>query len=303
VKGVFVRAIQQRQAVLVDPVGRTDWGWRRVTYGALIILTLATALLCIPFLQRSKIDWYEMNPWLQAITATGAGAALLHACLSLSAKRGLLFMALALVMSVIAEYNGTVWHLPFGYRYVYDPAVQPRIWSQLPLCVPPLWCVLAYTPIVFLRRMRVCSDGRLNLARLSAKVGLCSLYLMATDFFLDPLGISVGTWTWPEGGAYLGIPILNYVGWFLVGVSIFLPWFVWVKDEAVCRSAFVVDAGFGIASVGLTILCLAACVWRLGTWLPALLAGPVLVPVWFYWLRRESCTKPVQSLALSEKGG
>jgi bisanhydrobacterioruberin hydratase len=271
--------------------------WRKAGHAALALLTAATALLCLPFLARTEIAWSEMNPWLLAITATSTLAITLHACMVMSPQRGLAFLALALFMSLVAEFNGTRWHLPFGYRYVYDPAVQPRLWSELPLCVPPLWVVLAYTALVFLRRMRVRAGGRIVPARLLLKVGLCSLYLMATDLFLDPLGVSVGTWTWPEGGAYFGIPILNYAGWLVVGVLIFLPWFALAKDEPAGGGPAGLDIAFAIVSIGLTILCLAACVWRLGIWLPTVLSAPVLAPVWIYWLAGLRAGKPCPDAA------
>ncbi len=281
----------------------TDWAFlRKANVGLLIVLAVATTALCLLFLANLKTAGAEMYLCLQAIAATSTAAVIAHACLTQTVRRGLFFVALALAMSLAAEYTGTRWHLPFGYPYVYDPHVQPRICNNLPLCVPLGWMVLAYAPVVFLRRMAVRLRGRISSARLLGKVGLCSLYLMAADLYLDPMCISVGTWTWPEGGAYFGVPVLNFVGWFVVGVTIYLPYFSLTRDETETCRPLALDAGFVVASAGLTILCLAACAWRLGIWLPVPLAGAVMAPVWVYWLagvaRRRACPRSLSRIAL-----
>ena len=277
---------QELSATLVaGPARKSAWveKLRTAVFG---VLAAATAALCIPFLLRPEIDWTAMNPWLLALVATSTTAVVLHAGQTLTVRYTVLFAALALAMSMAAEFSGMWWRLPFGYTYAYHPALRPRIAGDLPLCVPPLWMVLAYTPVVFLRGLQVRAGGRLHPGRLAAKVVLCSLYLMAMDLFIDPLCVSVGTWTWPDGGAYLGVPILNFTGWFQVGLTIFLPYFILAREAPPAARPAALDVGFAAASISLTALCLAACVWRLGTWLPAVLTLGVLVPVWAYWFLR-----------------
>ena len=275
-------------------VGPADFGQSRRTLAtaALLLLTLATAACCIPFLAQAAISWTQYEPWLLAITTISTVAVFLHASLSVSVRRAALFATIAFTISLVAEYSGTAWNLPFGYRYAYDPALEPRIGGQLPVCVPPLWFVLAYTPVVFLRRMPVRAAGNVAPARLLAKAGLCALYLVATDLFLDPLGVSSGTWTWLEGGLYFGTPALNFVGWFLVGVLIYVPYLAMAREDPPAPRVGGLDVGFAAASAGLTLLCLAACVLRLGIWLPVPLAGAVLAPVWVYWLAGISGARP-----------
>ena len=35
---------------------------------------------------------------------------------------------------------------------------------------------------------------------------------------MDPIQVAAGSWTWPGGGSYFGIPIGNFVGWILVTI-------------------------------------------------------------------------------------
>lgn len=248
----------------------------------------------IPFLAGRDYPWTVMNGWLLAIAAVSALAVFGYACYRLSVRDGLLMLALCMGVSLAAEYAGLRWRLPFGYRYVYDLALQPLLLGEVPAAVPPLWFVVASAPIFFLRRFSVRPAGRLDAGRTLVKTGLCSLYLTATDLFLDPLGVSSGAWTWPEGGPYFGIPLLNFAGWFVVGVVIFLPYFLLARDSEGPRrrGAAGLDAAMAAVFIGVTALCFLACLLRLGTWAPAFAAGAVIVPFWGYWLAGVLAAKP-----------
>jgi putative membrane protein len=42
------------------------------------------------------------------------------------------------------------------------------------------------------------------------------------DFCLDPIRSTIdGAWVWEDGGAYLGVPLSNFSGWFLTVYLIF----------------------------------------------------------------------------------
>ena len=44
--------------------------------------------------------------------------------------------------------------------------------------------------------------------------------LTAWDLFLDPQMVGEGYWRWARPGAYRGIPLGNYVGWFVTGLGV-----------------------------------------------------------------------------------
>jgi lycopene beta-cyclase len=45
---------------------------------------------------------------------------------------------------------------------------------------------------------------------------LVALGFTAWDLFLDPQMVGWGFWVWEGTGAYFGIPLVNFLGWFLV---------------------------------------------------------------------------------------
>jgi len=55
---------------------------------------------------------------------------------------------------------------------------------------------------------------------------LTALIAVVMDLFIDPVAISAGYWVWlVQGTVYYGIPLLNYVGWF---VLMFLSPLAWI---------------------------------------------------------------------------
>ena len=52
------------------------------------------------------------------------------------------------------------------------------------------------------------------------------------DLFLDPIAVVTGHWVWlVEGTLYYGIPLLNYVGWFVLMFLAALAWMVIACDS------------------------------------------------------------------------
>jgi uncharacterized membrane protein len=54
----------------------------------------------------------------------------------------------------------------------------------------------------------------------AARIVLGSAALTAWDLFLDPQMVGEGYWAWAKRGAYRGIPLTNYVGWFVTGLGV-----------------------------------------------------------------------------------
>ncbi len=51
---------------------------------------------------------------------------------------------------------------------------------------------------------------------------IASFFMVMWDFCLDPIRSTIdGAWVWEDGGAYLGVPVSNFLGWFLTVFLIF----------------------------------------------------------------------------------
>ena len=56
------------------------------------------------------------------------------------------------------------------------------------------------------------------------------LIAVLVDLFIDPIAVSIGYWVWfVRGNVYYGIPLLNFVGWFVLMFFAPLAWIVIAK--------------------------------------------------------------------------
>ncbi len=54
---------------------------------------------------------------------------------------------------------------------------------------------------------------------------LTGVIAVALDLFIDPIAVAVGYWVWlVPGEVYYGIPLLNFVGWFVLTSLAPLAW-------------------------------------------------------------------------------
>jgi putative membrane protein len=124
--------------------------------------------------------------------------------------RGALAGAVAGAVGFGAELAGVATGRPFG-RYAYSDRLGPRV-RGVPLLAAAAWAMLARPAWIV--------AGRLS-ERPVLRVPLAAGALTAWDVFLDPRMAREGYWTWPEGGAYEGVPASNFVGWLATGLAAF----------------------------------------------------------------------------------
>lgn len=112
-------------------------------------------------------------------------------------------------VTLVAEQVGSRTGVPFG-RYAYTAALRPQV-ASVPVAVPLAWFGMALPA-----REVATALGARGPVRLVVGSGL----LTAWDLFLDPQMVGEGYWRWARRGAYRGIPVVNYLGWFATGVGV-----------------------------------------------------------------------------------
>jgi putative membrane protein len=109
---------------------------------------------------------------------------------------------------------------PFGhYRYSELLGVQA---GTVPLVIMPAYFVTGYLAwtmgSVFVGNLST-GMGRRDLWRLPL---VASVMMVMWDLCLDPVKSTLeGAWIWEDGGAYCGVPIANFLGWYLTAYLIF----------------------------------------------------------------------------------
>lgn len=119
--------------------------------------------------------------------------------------RGLAVLAAVSLFAYGIEGLGVATGLPYGTFY-YGDALGPRLLGLVPYLLP-----ITYVPLVL---GAVAAAPGTSLPR---RVLSATLLLLLVDAVLDPGAASLGFWVWPDGGAYYGVPLSNYLGWTLSG--------------------------------------------------------------------------------------
>lgn len=163
-----------------------------------------------------------------AIVLTFAAASTIHALV----WRGARFAGALLVTTGLGglaiEAIGVSTGVPFGeYRYTGSLGVQLL---GVPAVVALAWTMMAYPAYVV---SQVLGGGMLRRAIVGGWA------LAAWDLFLDPQMVQAGHWVWePTGLMLAGIPISNYVAWFVVASGMMLGLRVLAPSE---REQVIVD--------------------------------------------------------------
>lgn len=183
-------------------------GWTDVVAGAAGAVTVA-GMIATPLLpQRSNgrrllssvvVGGMFMTTTANAIRRWGAPRAAAAALLTA-------------VATGVVERVGTRTGMPFG-RYAYTAKLQPQI-AHVPVIVPLAWFAMGLPS----REVAHCALGPRSGP--ASRIVLGSLAMTAWDLFLDPQMVGEGYWAWARRGAYRGIPLTNFVGWFVTGLGI-----------------------------------------------------------------------------------
>ena len=134
----------------------------------------------------------------------------------LGVRRSLLFLLAASVIGAGAELLGTNTGVPFG-AYHYTDRLGAKILGDVPYFIPTSWYALGVLSYDL--------AGRLGASRWVRALGTAA-FMVVWDVSLDPaMNQGGGTfvfWTYPNGGAFFGMPWVNWVGWAVTSAAISL---------------------------------------------------------------------------------
>lgn len=127
-------------------------------------------------------------------------------------------------------------------RYVYSLSDFLLTLGDVPLVIGFGWGAIIYSGIVLGGTVGL-SDG--------ARPAFVGLYALHVDLAIDAVAIRVPFWSWLPPGVWFGVPLGNFLGWFLVATLFAAAW-LWLRDRV--RSRVVL----GLAAVALALVGLVA---------------------------------------------
>ncbi|MBI9044009.1 MAG: carotenoid biosynthesis protein [Anaerolineaceae bacterium] len=135
-------------------------------------------------------------------------------------KNILLFFAITSVISWSAETLSIATQYPFG-NYHYSDLLGKKI-GVVPLIIMPAYFAAGYLAwtmsTIFLENLGTGMEKR----NLFLVPFIASFIMVMWDLCFDPISATIEkSWIWENGGAYFGVPISNFLGWFLTMLLIY----------------------------------------------------------------------------------
>jgi uncharacterized membrane protein len=196
--------------------GRDRLNLNRLTFGVLFTYAFMVGfgLLLGALRQPSPI------PLTAVVTLLAFGFAILHAGQTKGWPRAAILGSLVFVLGLGIESLGVATGHIFA-PYHYTDLLGPKFLGLVPYLIPLAWLVMMYPSLLIAERL---IPARLPaLLRWLAVAALAGLAMTAWDAAMDPMMVRVGNWVWEVGGAYFGIPLQNFAGWWLTtAVTLFL---------------------------------------------------------------------------------
>jgi len=173
-----------------------------IIYIALTIYTLVSLFIGIPY-----------HPFFTPLlTLLAFSFAILHGSQNLGWKHTLLLLLLTFAVSLLFESVGVATGFVYG-PYHYTNKLGPKFLGLVPLLIPVAWFMMTYPSYVIARRVAPSTKSkwtwRVGVSALGA------LIMTAWDLAMDPMMVAGGHWIWDKPGAYFGVPLQNYWGWWL----------------------------------------------------------------------------------------
>ncbi len=138
--------------------------------------------------------------------------ALLHGYQQLGWRRALLLLSLTFGVSLLFESVGVATGLVYG-KYHYTDLLGSKIFGLVPGLIPVAWFMMTYPSYVIANRL---VSARLSVwSRQLAVAAAGAVAMAAWDLAMDPMMVAGGHWVWDQPGAYFGVPLQNYWGWWL----------------------------------------------------------------------------------------
>jgi uncharacterized membrane protein len=103
--------------------------------------------------------------------------------------------------------------------YVYTTKLGPLFLGLVPYLIPVAWFMMSYPSFVIADWLIPANWKRWQRILSVAAVG--GLVMTAWDVVMDPVMVAGGHWVWDVNGAYHGIPLQNFWGWWLTVFTTF----------------------------------------------------------------------------------
>lgn len=192
---------------------------RKGTAAVLIVYVGLTVYAVI-----SVIAGWPMGSWLTPVnTLTGFAFSILHAGQRYGWKSALVLLLSVFLVSLGLESLGVATGLVYG-PYHYTDQLGVKFLGLVPLLIPVAWFMMMY-PATVMAELIISHKKHDTLWMRILTAALAGFIMTAWDVAMDPMMVRAGHWVWEVQGAFFGVPVQNYFGWWLtsfLSIGVFL---------------------------------------------------------------------------------
>jgi uncharacterized membrane protein len=172
------------------------------------------------------------------ITLAGFTFALLHAAQREGWSGALRMLALVFGVSLLFESVGVATGWVYG-PYHYTDKLGPKFLGLVPYLIPAAWFMMSYPSFVIADTLvgKPLHEGHEGThrgrgwTRVLSVAAVGGLVMTAWDVIMDPIMVAGGHWIWDTNGAYFGIPLQNFWGWWLTVFTSYAL-YLWLSGKA-----------------------------------------------------------------------
>ena len=209
----------------------------------------------------------------------------MRACQKAMGFRWFLFLAVTVVVSLLTEFWGTIFGIPFG-TYTYTRLLGWQIAGKVPMLIPISWFCLSVGSYVLAMQllgpasMQIFTRTTNHWYRSAQRVGLAVCLLIAWGIMLEPMMARLTPyWVWQESPAHVfPAEVRNLMTWSLTGLFIFFGFeFLRLRDEVHRFERFWALKFYGISlslPFGLAVVA--------GAWAPIILSMALLLGCYMF---------------------
>jgi len=156
--------------------------------------------------------------------------ALIHGARLYRARGILVFAGLCLGVATLFESMSLRTGFPFGH-YWFTDLMGPKI-AGLPIFLALAYVGMGYISWVVSRAILGEADRPLSGSRVVLLPLLASVVMTSWDLSMEAVWAGIDhAWVWRDGGPYYGVPISNFLGWFLTVYVFYQLFALYLRDR------------------------------------------------------------------------
>jgi uncharacterized membrane protein len=174
---------------------------------------------------------------------------LVHGSVSYRFRDLVVFAVITVVVSNIFENLSILTGFPFGHYY-YTDGLGPKLFL-VPILIGPAYLGTGYLSWTLARVILGATEQRLPGHSIFTVPLLASFAMVSWDLSFDPTASTINhSWIWLQGGSYFGVPLSNFMGWFLTVFVFFQLFALYLRRQpSVYAQAPAMSRGYWLQAV------------------------------------------------------